>query len=124
MKALLTIFLLTFLCTAPGSVKAHDMTLDENGCHRDGIYGKYHCHEGEHANETFVRKRDYPAQANRTTNSPQDSLVKMSSEGVCFPADDALAKRLKRYWVYQSIEECLGAGGHLDGAVFVSQQSG
>ena len=124
MKALLTIFVLTIVCCASGSVYAHDMKLDENGCHRDGLYGKYHCHEGEHSTKTFVRKSDYPVDSSRTTSSPQDSLVKMSTEGVCFPPGDALSKRLKKYWVYPSIEECLNAGGHLDGVVIVGRQSG
>ena len=64
MKRLSAILVGSILCAVCWPVAAHELALDANGCHQDGIYGKYHCHEGKHAGETFVSKDEYPQEEN------------------------------------------------------------
>jgi len=114
MKLLLATFALSVTYLSAGPVLAHELKLDDNGCHSDGAYGKYHCHEGAYAGESFVSLDDYPGVSSQAPKLPQGALIKKNSSGVCVTPDSVLYKRQKNYRTFQSVEQCLRYGGHLD----------
>jgi hypothetical protein len=121
MKAMITLSILMVVSAGSGPVLAHDMTLDRNGCHRDGKYGKYHCHEGEYAGKSFVSANDYPGSANFSSKLAQDAPVKLNSSGYCITPDSVLYNRQKSYRLYPTVKQCLREGGHLDGTIVLGQ---
>ena len=121
MNLFLATFALAVVCIATGPAHAHELKLDDNGCHRDGAYGKYHCHEGDHAGDSFVSADDYPGTTDRPRALPQGTLVKKNSSGVCVTPDNDLYNRQKNYRTFQSVEQCLRYGGHLDKTLVLRQ---
>ncbi len=119
MKLFLALMLLLLMSAVPVLGQAYELKLDANGCHKDGKYGKYHCHEGAHAGESFISHKDYPGYERQSLKIAQMSLIKMSYAGVCFTPDNDLYKLQKRYWTYRTLDQCLSAGGRIDGTVVI-----
>ena len=126
MKPFLAIFIISIVSAVCGPVHAHDITLDDNGCHRDGKYGLYHCHEGKYAGESFVSLDDYPGMSNHSPklakHLAQATWVRRNSAGVCVTPDSVMYTRHKKFRVYKSVSECVRYGGHLDGTVILSRK--
>jgi len=114
MKLFLATSVMSIAFAVSGPVVAHDLKMDDNGCHQDGVYGKYHCHEGDYAGQSFVSVDDYPGEASQPPALPQGVLIKKNSSGVCITPDSDLYNRQKNYRTFQSVEQCLRYGGHLD----------
>ena len=119
MRFVVTIVLLLLMSGVSAPGHAHELQLDNNGCHQDGRYGLYHCHEGDYADESFISRKDYPGITNHNPRANHMIPIKMNSAGVCLPPESILYERQKKYWVYQSVEQCLRDGGRLDGAVVI-----
>jgi len=119
MRKFLAIFVLSILSGVGGTVSAHELALDGNGCHQDGKYGKYHCHEGKYAGESFVSATNYPDGPAPSPKLAQSSWIKMNSSGLCVTPGSELYNRQKNYRVYYSLKQCLREGGHPDAAFFV-----
>jgi len=117
MKALLAIAVFSIASAVFKPAQAHEMTLDDNGCHRDGIYGKYHCHGGNHAGESFVSVADYPDAVKHSRKLAENAPIRMNNSGVCVTPDSVLYNLQTKYFVYTSVKQCLRDGGHLDGTV-------
>lgn len=113
-KILLNTALFSLLMCVSVPAQTHDLTLDKRGCHQDGVYGKYHCHEGEFAGEVFVAREDYPGYKKEAVKIARVSLkqpIKMNSLGFCIAPDSVVYRVQKKYRVFRSLEACLGAGG-------------
>jgi len=121
MEKFLAIFMFSILSGVTGTVNAHELALDAHGCHQDGKYGKYHCHEGKYAGESFVSANDYPEGPVPSPRLAHSNWVKMNDSNLCVTPDSDLYKRQRNYRVYHSVKQCLREGGHLDGTFFVRQ---
>jgi hypothetical protein len=100
--------LLILVFAAPAS--GHSGGLNVEGCHNNRKTGDYHCHRGTlPPADNYEPNRSAP----RSNGNAERLVVKMSRSGICHAPGTTYYAQTVSFMPYQSIGECLAAGGRL-----------